>query len=253
MPNRAERRAAEHAARKLAYQQQRPQAAAQQISVPSPVAEPGPEPQTISEAQLAANRANAQHSTGATTAEGKAKSSMNALKHGLTGKTVLLPTDDSAEYQRKLQANLDALQPATEEELALVQSLVESAWRITRIKTLETGIMLKGQIEFANKFDDQTPARRAQLIGVETYLKYEKSIRNLNVQEARLHRRLEKDKAELLRLQSIRKHQEMLAAQAKPAPSRQAYPSPAAQPNGFEFSTPQSHPQEHSNHAQAGS
>jgi hypothetical protein len=209
MSKRTDRREAERAARKLAvttplagiaYQQSRqantqtPAEAASCETASSAsgftVAEPSPAP--ISEAQLAANRANAQHSTGATTPEGKAKSSMNALKHGLTGKTVLLPTDDAAEYDRQLQVYIEALKPATDEELALVQSLVDSAWRITRIKTLETGIMLKRQIEFASRYEDQAPARRAQLIDVETYLKYEKSIRNLNIQEARLQRRIEK-------------------------------------------------------------
>ena len=274
MSKRTERREAERIARKLAFQEQRRQAAAAQASPVSPtVAEPEaeaelqpeghlqteaqlqpesePEIPAISEAQLAANRANAQRSTGATTPEGKAKSSMNALKHGLTGKTVLLPTDDPAEYDWLLQAHIGGLKPATEEELALVQSMVDSAWRITRIKTLETGIMAKGQIEFAGKFEDQTPARRAQLIDVETYLKYEKSIRNLNIQEARLHRRIEKDQAELLRLQANRRREEMLAAQAKPAPSRQSYPTPSAQPNGFEFSTTQTRHQGHLKRAQA--
>jgi len=41
--------------------------------------------------QLAANRANAQLSAGPTSSEGNAKISHNALKTGLTGRTVLLP------------------------------------------------------------------------------------------------------------------------------------------------------------------
>ena len=52
------------------------------------------------EAKIEANRANAQHSTGPRTEEGKAASSRNALKHGLTSFTVLLPTEDPAEYVR---------------------------------------------------------------------------------------------------------------------------------------------------------
>jgi len=58
----------------------------------------------ISEAQLAANRANAQHSSGPTSSEGKAKSSMNAVKTRLTGRTVLLTTDDALIYQQHLDA-----------------------------------------------------------------------------------------------------------------------------------------------------
>src|SRR4051794_20742495 len=52
----------------------------------------------ISPAQLAANRANAQKSTGPRTDTGRATSSKNAVKTGLTGRTVLLPADDVEEY-----------------------------------------------------------------------------------------------------------------------------------------------------------
>jgi hypothetical protein len=52
-----------------------------------------------SEAQLAANRQNSQLSTGPKTEAGKAKSSLNAVKTGLTGRTVLLPSDDAAAYE----------------------------------------------------------------------------------------------------------------------------------------------------------
>ncbi len=186
----------------------------------------------LSEAQLTANRANAQLSSGPVTPEGKARSSQNALKHGLTGATVLLASDDAAEYQRRLAACQDAFHPVGEEEQRLVQSMVDSLWRIDRAQNLQIGIMYKGSLEFASQFADQEPAKRRALIEVETYLKYEKSLRNLQVQEARLHRRYEKDFAELKRIQQTRKSQERQAAKAsQPVPGHQ---------NGFEFSTPKS-------------
>ena len=48
--------------------------------------------------QEEANRRNAQYSTGPKTEEGKSVSSMNALKHGLTAKTTLLPDEDFQVY-----------------------------------------------------------------------------------------------------------------------------------------------------------
>jgi hypothetical protein len=254
MSNRTERRAAERAARKLAFKQLRQETAQQLAPVPAeapveaaavecaatqpPVEQPAPR---ISEAQLAANRANALLSTGPATPQGRAISSMNALTHGLTGKTVVLPSEDAAEYDRKLNAYTKDLKPVTEEEHRLVQTLLDSFWRIDRIKRLETGLILKGQLEFANKFQDQSPANQASLINVEGYLKYEKSICNLHRQEARLVRQLEKAQAELLRLQTIRKREDRAASNSAQTP--QAPPRANAEtPNGFDFATSKKQP-----------
>ena len=65
----------------------------------------------ISPSQLAANRANSQLSTGPKTSEGKAKSSLNAVKTALTGRTVLLPTDDAIAYQDHVHDFFKELRP----------------------------------------------------------------------------------------------------------------------------------------------
>jgi len=80
-------------------------------------------PQTINLKRLAANRANAQLSTGPTTPEGKAKSSLNAVKTGLTGRTVLLPNEDAEAYETHLLQYLDRFAPVGNRETELVQSL----------------------------------------------------------------------------------------------------------------------------------
>jgi hypothetical protein len=53
--------------------------------------------------RAATNRANSQHSTGPRTESGKQRSSQNALRHGLTARTAVLPTEDPEAYQRHLQ------------------------------------------------------------------------------------------------------------------------------------------------------
>ena len=64
-----------------------------------------------SESQLEANRLNAQRSTGPRTAEGKARSSQNAVRHGLTAKCPVLPGEDPAEFAAFSEALFEDLTP----------------------------------------------------------------------------------------------------------------------------------------------
>ncbi len=159
-------------------------------------------------AQIAANQKNAQLSAGPTSEAGKAKSSLNAVKSALTGRTVLLPGDHAAEYQRHLAAFTDEFQPAGLRECELVQSIADTWWRLRRIPALEMALFAKGRIEFANLFEEADLAARPHLIDAHTFLVYEKQIRNLQIQEARLARRREKEMAELRELQQQRKEKE---------------------------------------------
>src|SRR3954454_16141690 len=100
---------------------------------------------TTSPRRLAANRANAQRSTGPKTSKGKAKSSLNAVKTGLTGRTVLLPSEDVKQYQNHVKRFHDELQPVGELETNVVQSLADTQWRLNRIPSLESGILALGR------------------------------------------------------------------------------------------------------------
>jgi hypothetical protein len=89
------------------------------------------------------NRANAQHSTGPRTDAGKQRSSLNALRHGLTARTAVLPTEDPAAYQRHIQQFLDEYQPATPTETQLAHELANTAWRLNRIPLLEAELLAR--------------------------------------------------------------------------------------------------------------
>ena len=185
--------------------------------------------------QLQANRRNAQLSSGPKSPEGKAVSSRNALKTGLTGKTVLLPNEDAALYEHHVESFHHELNPSGDREHALVQSIADAHWRLARIPSLEFGIYALGRLQFAEEFASHPPAAAAALIEAKTFLTYQRQLNNLSIQEARLRRQCEKDTAELAKLQQLRAEAERAKtkAEAKVAASSQALPAKI----GFEFST----------------
>ena len=90
----------------------------------------------ISPDQLAANRANATHSTGPVTAEGKAISSRNRTTHGFRSSTVLLPGDDPAEYNQLLTELEDHFgEPVDLPESRFIREMADAEWRLRRVRT----------------------------------------------------------------------------------------------------------------------
>jgi hypothetical protein len=199
-------------------------------------------------AQALASRTNGALSHGPTSESGKATSSKNALKTGLTGHTVLLPSDDAALYEAHIHKFRDRYNPVGDEELALVQSLADTEWRLQRIPGLEMGIYALGRLEFADLFLEEDEAVRRQLIEAKIFLHYKKDLSNLSLQESRLRRQREKDEAKLREVQALRHQQEKAAAQARLDQAAKLYIQAvhegthsewATEPLGFEFTLEQ--------------
>ncbi len=169
--------------------------------------------------QITANRANAVLSTGPTSSQGRAKVSHNALKTGLTGRTVLLPADDVAAYQAHTDRIFKLHSPEADEEKRLTQSLADTLWRLERIPSLEAGIYAIGRRELAAQFaDEEDEAVRKAMIEAQVFLSYRRDLNNLSVQEARLRRLYEKDEAELKRLIAERTQAEKDRLEARKPP-----------------------------------
>jgi hypothetical protein len=225
--NRQERRALALATRKAERKVGLSSPALDSTPEVQPVAVPTPKPQ-ISEAQRIANKNNAQHSTGPKTEAGKRASSCNAVKTALTGMTILLPTDDIAAYEKLGQKLIAQHQPANYAEELLVQSLIDTEWRLRRIPSLECGIYEIGRGELA----ETVPAH---LLETQVSLKYERQLKNLRLHENRLRRYRENDLKALKELQAARHENEekqAAASQQTPAQSKQ-------QTNGFVFDAPE--------------
>ena len=83
---------------------------------------------TTSDRKMAANRKNAQKSTGPRTAEGKEKSKYNALSHGQTARSVLLPGEDPVALNALRRELLDDLQPRNSLEATLIVRIADDKW-----------------------------------------------------------------------------------------------------------------------------
>jgi hypothetical protein len=99
-------------------------------------------------AQSSASRANALLSTGPRTAEGKQTSRLNALRHGATSQTLILPGEDPAEYERAKSALMHDLRPATEGETLQAERVAENWWRLQRMYKVETSLLANRMEEF---------------------------------------------------------------------------------------------------------
>src|SRR6476646_2694356 len=115
-------------------------------------------------AQIVANQKNSQLSTGPTSESGKAKSSLNAVKSGLTGRTILLSGDDAALYEAHVSQFIESYAPVGDDERNLSQALAYTEWRLLRSPSLEMGIYAVGRIEFAGLFANEDDAVRKHLI-----------------------------------------------------------------------------------------
>ena len=93
--------------------------------------------------QIAANRRNAQKSTGPRTLEGKAKSSRNALKHGLASisKHAFLSVEDKSAFDRMLHGYILIHCPNHTDEVDLVVDAVYCKWRQQRIWNTESTLV----------------------------------------------------------------------------------------------------------------
>ena len=90
------------------------------------------------EAQINANRENAKQSTGPRTPEGKARSSQNALKHGLLAADSVIPGEDPAEFDRHLTLFENTYVPKNYIEREIVRQIADAAWRMQRLSRIET-------------------------------------------------------------------------------------------------------------------
>jgi hypothetical protein len=114
---------------------------------------------TSSDRKINANRANASHSTGPRSSAGKAKSRLNALKHGLRAEQVVIPGEDPRAFEAECAAWSADWQPKSHTRAILVERAAATSWRLRRCVRIE-GMRLQ-QMSLRNMLEyDKLVAQR---------------------------------------------------------------------------------------------
>jgi hypothetical protein len=104
----------------------------------------------LSEAELAARRANAQKSTGPTTQEGKNISRFNRLTHGLRAEIPVLPGECPEAYAHRLATWIEDLGARGDAQRFLVGRAVTASWKMERGDSVEEGLLADSMDAIAN-------------------------------------------------------------------------------------------------------
>jgi len=198
------------------------------------------------QAQIQANRLNAEKSTGPRTEEGKRKASQNALKHGLLAQTMVIAGEDLGEFEFYRDELLGELAPAGAVETVLAQRVVNLSWRLRRAERAQNEVfdaLLAKDADFpvarrkeslpmedgSEVFVEETPLGRA----VVRDFTYTRVLDRLSMYERRIEYSLYKSMSELRRLRLMREAEP--ATEKPPRPEgrcRKPEPAPATQPAG---------------------
>ena len=157
--------------------------------------------------QIDAARRNGRLSRGPVTPAGKARSSRNALKHGMHSSAVVLNSEDSSIYDTLLAEYIAEYKPVNRRERDLVETIVDSMWCLNRILTIQTASLdyeidkqRKAPIDGSVVIDEGTRAALAFAKLAETG----SALGLLNRHEGRLRRAIERSQTRLEEMQKCR-------------------------------------------------
>ena len=159
----------------------------------------------ISDKQVEANRNNALLSTGPKTEEGKKRSSMNALRHGITGQVTTMTDEDRAAHDKLSQALIQSLAPEGAMEIQLAQRIATDSWRLNRISAVEDNLFALGLQENGGRLCPDNEQVDAALTAARVFTMESKTLQLLTLYEQRLNRAVQKNLALLKSLQATRK------------------------------------------------
>jgi hypothetical protein len=188
-----------------------------------------------SNAQIQANRMNAQKSTGPKTAEGKAVVAQNTVKHGLFAHDNVIQCEKQSDFDSFCEGLLTGLAPVGGVETMLAERIVSLSWRLKRVERMNSEAVDVMIAKIETNSSERRWRGEAGLLDPESGqselglgwaiikdFSGSNVLERLLMYEKRIESSLYKAMNELQKLQLLRKKEEietMKSSKARPSPS----------------------------------
>jgi len=161
---------------------------------------------TVSEKQIATNRANARKSTGPRTSEGKLRSSQNARRHEVTAQTLIMTEEDRKAYDVFIADMIAELAPLGPMETFLASSIADEAWRLNHVRAQCNNLIAIGHFDgTADLFDTDHPEIHTAVTAAAVTRNQAARLPRPSIYQQRIHSSFQKHNPDLKKLQAERK------------------------------------------------
>jgi len=180
--------------------------------------------------RIHASRANGARSRGPRTAEGRQRSSANALRHGLLAGCIVLPNESAQAFDALLTHHTDRFGPLDGVEFGMVEEMAAAYWRIRRAWAIENRLMEKALHDQPAGGDEAS-----RIAGAFTQLASSPELNLLHRYETRLHRIYQRALHNLVLLgePAVPNEPSPVSEHLLPLPSPPPLPSPHDPEEGF--------------------
>jgi hypothetical protein len=173
-----------------------------------------------SEAQIAANRANALKSTGP---KDTSKTRFNGIRHGLTATHVVLPWEHKEDLEAIVESFETHFQPIDDYERLQVKVAAEAYWRMERSKRVEANIYdTSATAEIVRSKTEDPKTLHAGNLEAIAFLKASHEMEKYRRYDAHLHKAYKEALARVEKLASLRTPEQAKEKPLPPEPPKEA-------------------------------
>ncbi len=197
MTARQERRSQQKAERKAQKRERRQNQLVTEVGIVE--LDEAPRLSAVSDRKLAANRANAQLSTGPRSEAGRAAVAQNRVTHGLTGSFRVLGDECQADFDKLLAALMHEHAPADVTETEFVQQMAEALWLSRRSVRLQDACIVA--LQSGDQATEESARKnlalylRYQVTHDRAFIRFSTELRKRRNERRRIERGFESQKA----------------------------------------------------------